>query len=160
MLESNKLTSLSVQGCNALRTINCCLNKISASWANTLISSLCTIPAGSQGALRYIFPGYNSGSYVENNVNLTDAQVRAARNKRWTPYKFVSGTGWVEIPVNTAVPGDVNGDGTVTSADVTALYDALLANDFSNVTNGDQNGDGDITSADITAVYDVLLGAK
>ena len=54
----------------------------------------------------------------------------------------------------------MNGDGTVTSADVTALYDALLANDFSNVTNGDQNGDGDITSADITAVYDVLLGAK
>ena len=160
MLESNKLTSLSVQGCNALRTINCCLNKISASGANTLINSLCTIPSGSQGALRYIFPGYNSASYVENNVNLTDAQVRSARNKRWTPYKFVSATGWVEIPVNTAVPGDVNGDGNVTSADITALYDVLLNNNYSQIVNGDQTGDGIITAADITAVYTIMLSSK
>ena len=52
----------------------------------------------------------------------------------------------------------MNGDGVVTSADVTALYDVLLNNDYTNVINGDQNGDGNITSADITAVYDVLLG--
>ena len=57
-----------------------------------------------------------------------------------------------------AIPGDVNGDGDVTAADVTALYDFMLTNDSSNIVNGDQNGDGDITSADITAVYDVLLG--
>ena len=158
MLESNKLSSLSVQGCNALRTINCCLNKISASGANTLINSLCTIPSGSQGALRYIFPGYSSASYVENNVNLTDAQVRSARNKRWMPYKFVSGTGWVEIPVNTAIPGDVNGDGHISSVDVTALYNYLLNNDSSDIVNGDQDGDGHISSVDVTVVYNILLG--
>lgn len=56
------------------------------------------------------------------------------------------------------IPGDVNGDGTVTAADVTALYDYLLNNDNSHIVNGDQNGDGNITAADITAVYDVLLG--
>ena len=56
-----------------------------------------------------------------------------------------------------AVPGDVNGDGNVTAADVTALYDFLLNNDTTNLVNGDQNGDGNITAADITAVYDVLL---
>ena len=61
---------------------------------------------------------------------------------------------------NTAVPGDVNGDGNVTAADVTALYDVLLNNDYSNVVNGDQNGDGNITSADVTAVYDILLGVN
>ncbi len=55
------------------------------------------------------------------------------------------------------IPGDVNGDGTVTAADVTALYDYLLNNDNSHIVNGDQNGDGNITAADITAVYDVLL---
>lgn len=55
--------------------------------------------------------------------------------------------------------GDVNGDGTVTAADVTALYDYLLNNDSSHIVNGDQNGDGNITAADITAVYDVLLGS-
>ena len=156
-VECNKLTSLSVQGCNALRTINCCLNKISASGANTLISSLCTIPAGSQGALRYIYPGYSSGSYVENNVNLTNAQIQTARNKRWYPKQFGS-SGWVDIPVN--VPGDVNGDGNVTSADITALYDVLLNNNYSNVVNGDQTGDGQITAADVTKVYTIMLGGQ
>ncbi len=57
-----------------------------------------------------------------------------------------------------ALLGDVNGDGVVTSADVTALYDYLLNNNTSNLINGDVNGDGDITSADVTAVYNVLLG--
>ena len=57
------------------------------------------------------------------------------------------------------IPGDVNGDGQVTAADVTALYDYLLNNDNSHIVNGDQNGDGNITAADITAVYDVLLSS-
>lgn len=156
-VECNKLTSFSVQGCNALRTINCCINKISASGANTLINSLCTIPSGSQGALRYIYPGYSSSSYVENNVNLTDAQVRSARNKRWVPYKY-NGSSWVVIPA--AVPGDVNGDGNVTSADITALYDVLLNNNYSHVVNGDQTGDGQITAADVTKVYTIMLGGQ
>ncbi len=156
-VECNKLTSLSVQGCNALRTINCCINKISASGANTLINSLCTIPSGSQGAFRYIYPGYSSSNYVENNVNLTDAQVRAARNKRWVPYKY-NGSSWVVIPA--AVPGDVNGDGNVTSADITALYDVLLNNNYSHVVNGDQTGDGQITAADVTKVYTIMMGGQ
>lgn len=54
--------------------------------------------------------------------------------------------------------GDVNGDGTVTAADVTALYDVLLNNNYSNVVNGDQTGDNIITAADVTKVYDILLG--
>lgn len=57
-----------------------------------------------------------------------------------------------------AIPGDVNGDGTVTASDVTALYDYMLNNDDSHVVNGDQNGDGEITSSDITAIYNILLG--
>ncbi len=55
------------------------------------------------------------------------------------------------------MPGDVNGDGQVTAADVTALYDVLLNNDYSHIVNGDQTGDGDITAADVTAVYTILL---
>ena len=62
-------------------------------------------------------------------------------------------------PVSAAVPGDVNGDGLVTAADVTALYDYLLNNVTINIVNGDQNGDGNITAADITAVYDILLNS-
>ena len=55
------------------------------------------------------------------------------------------------------VPGDVNGDGQVTSFDITALYNYILSGDMSDIVNGDQNGDGSITSADITEVYSVLL---
>ena len=62
------------------------------------------------------------------------------------------------LAVVAAVKGDVNGDGEVTAADVTALYDWLLNNDNNQIVNGDQNGDGEITAADVTAVYDVLLG--
>ena len=54
--------------------------------------------------------------------------------------------------------GDVNGDGYVTSADVTALYDYLLNGDETFLNTLDVNGDGNVTSADITSVYDILLG--
>ena len=59
-----------------------------------------------------------------------------------------------------AIPGDVNGDGNVTAADITALYNILLTDDWSNALNPDQTGDGVITSADITAVYSILLGSN
>ena len=58
---------------------------------------------------------------------------------------------------SSGVHGDVNGDGEVTSFDITALYNFLLNNDMSDIVNGDQNGDGQITSADVTEVYSILL---
>jgi hypothetical protein len=57
-----------------------------------------------------------------------------------------------------AVPGDVNGDGEVTSVDITALYNFLLSEDDSAIVNGDQNGDGEITTGDVTVIYNILLG--
>jgi hypothetical protein len=52
--------------------------------------------------------------------------------------------------------GDVNGDGLVSGADVTALYGYLL--DGTQVLgNADVNGDGVISGADVTALYDLLL---
>ncbi len=63
-------------------------------------------------------------------------------------------------PMVVEIPGDVNGDGYVTAADVTALYDYMLSGDDSHLVNGDQNGDGSITSTDVTAVYNILLGVE
>ena len=62
------------------------------------------------------------------------------------------------VQVDGTIPGDVNADGHVTSADVTALYSYLLNNDDSDIVNGDQDGDGYITSGDVTTVYSILLG--
>ena len=151
---ANQLYSLSVQGCNSLTELNCCLNQITESGANTLVNSLRTIPAGSQGTLNFVAPGYSNSGVAEANV-ITAAQVITARNKRWIPMKFVNSQ-WVEIPVS--IVGDVDGDGFVTSADVTALYNYMLNNDSSAIVNGDQDGDGNITSADVTVVYNILLG--
>ncbi len=55
------------------------------------------------------------------------------------------------------IRGDVNGDGSVTASDVTAIYSFLLNDDSSNLVSGDVNGDGSITAGDVTAVYNILL---
>ena len=55
--------------------------------------------------------------------------------------------------------GDVNGDGTVNIADVTAMIDYLLSGDESSILliNGDVNKDGTVNIADVTALIDYLL---
>ena len=54
------------------------------------------------------------------------------------------------------IPGDVNGDGIVSGADVTALYNVLLDNAIV-AGNADVNGDGVVSGADVTALYNLLL---
>ena len=53
--------------------------------------------------------------------------------------------------------GDVNKDGSVTIADVTALVNMILGkaekNEMANI-----NGDGDVTIADVTALVNIILG--
>lgn len=68
--------------------------------------------------------------------------------------------GWIVTAFASSVAGDVDGDGMVTSADITALYNWLLEDDDSAIANGDQDGDGKITSSDITVVYNILLENK
>ena len=53
--------------------------------------------------------------------------------------------------------GDVNGDGSVTAADVTALYNYMLNSDLTFYDNSDVDGDGRITAGDITLLYNILL---
>lgn len=53
--------------------------------------------------------------------------------------------------------GDVNGDGSVNSVDITSLYNWLINGDDSDIVNGDQDGDGVITSTDVTVIYNILL---
>ncbi len=57
------------------------------------------------------------------------------------------------------IVGDVNCDGYVTSADITALYEYLLNGDETFIATSDVDGDGSVTSSDITAVYSILLGS-
>ena len=59
---------------------------------------------------------------------------------------------------NAVVVGDVNCDGDVTSADITALYNYLLGGDDTYLSTSDVDGDGNVTSSDVTAIYNILLG--
>ncbi len=59
-------------------------------------------------------------------------------------------------PDAVVLPGDVNGDGFVNGADVTALYGYLL--DGKAVAGDpDVSGDGVVSGADVTALYNLLL---
>ena len=96
----------------------------------------------------YLSVGSDHNGY--KGLNLVNCYVASPANGVVSNYGYITVNGgeWqghVEIK-RSGVPGDVNGDGTVTAADITALYD-----------NGDQTGDNIITAADVTAVYTILL---
>ncbi len=60
------------------------------------------------------------------------------------------------------INGDVNNDGEVNIADVTALIDYLLNSESSNINNdtADINKDGEVSIADVTELIDYLLSGS
>ena len=73
-------------------------------------------------------------------------------------YMYVPGNGIAKYTMTVGITGDVNGDGSVTSADITALYNYMLNGDTTYYSTSDVDGDGSVTSGDITVVYNILLG--
>lgn len=65
------------------------------------------------------------------------------------------------IPTPT-IPGDVNDDGVVNSADVTAIYSYIGSGEDSglSLTKVDLDGDGSVTSADVTRLYNIISAAE
>ena len=81
-------------------------------------------------------------------------------NKAWIEY---TGSAELVLPFEEAtfVLGDVNKDGTITIADVTALVNIILGKDTENQYDhqaADVNKDGNITIADVTALVNIILG--
>ena len=62
--------------------------------------------------------------------------------------------------IRQSIFGDVNCDGYVTTADITALYNYLLNGDETYIATSDVDGDGFITTVDITVIYNILLGTR
>ena len=63
-----------------------------------------------------------------------------------------------ESEQQTALRGDVNGDGQVTIADVTSLVNIILGNQGGDTSVADLNGDSQITIADVTSLVNIILG--
>ena len=109
----------------------------------------------------------NSGALVTFNVSaatdFTGPATIALRNTLFTT------TAGMEIPLGdetctVTVPavgkkGDVNGDGSISISDVTALIDYLLSGNANgiNLVDADCNTDGSISISDVTALIDRLL---
>ena len=75
----------------------------------------------------------------------------------WSAWSNTQQVTLEQIPV--VKIGDVNDDGQISIADVTALIDYLLDDSASISTQAaDVNEDGDISIADVTALIDILLG--
>ena len=146
---ANQLTSLSLQGCNALSFVNCCHNQIKDSEMTAMIGSLRAMPAGTQGTLQVL------ASADEGNT-ITNAQVRAARNKGWIPYKWRL-RDFYEITVEDEVPGDLDGSGTVDVDDLNIIINMMLdKTDKSDA--ADLNGDGNVDVDDLNAIINIILG--
>ena len=60
---------------------------------------------------------------------------------------------------STILRGDVNGDGSITITDVSALIDYLLTHDDSNINaqNADVDASGNIAISDVSTLIDILL---
>lgn len=62
--------------------------------------------------------------------------------------------------LTSGIMGDVDGDGQITTTDITCIYNYLLNGDTTFVATSDVDGDGSITTTDITVIYNILLGSK
>ena len=111
---------------------------------------------------------YGGGYFLINNellntpLQLVDgSNFRIENGGKFTFRVNVNDMTLTVIPASTpTVVGDVDGDGEVTAADITALYSFLLNDDDSRIVNGDQDEDGEITTHDVTFVYSILIGNR
>lgn len=155
----NKVTSLGLMcfaKCYALNTV--IIGKGVTTFADSVFYN-CT-------ALETILPrmtapaSLNYGIGIFDGVNKQDCMLFVPRGtlsqyKNTMPWKEFL---YIEQQGGVVIVCDVNCDGSVTAADVTAIYDILLGNSSNFEATADVNGDGNVTAADVTCVYDILLG--
>ena len=152
------LSGSSAQG-SATLTIN--ENTLDASVLSWCMDGSC-VPFGNNTILEKNFTVQNGAMQVQFDAQNILAEHTHLPARPVTPFAGTTLTLNIKFShgeQQVVVPGDVNGDGNVTAADVTALYSILLSNDYIGVVNADQSGDGQVTAADVTAVYNILLGS-
>ena len=148
-INMNNLSSLDLSGCTSLNNLSIWQNHISGNNMTNLVNSLPTVPGSIPGEFA-VLDNVNEGNVI------TDAQVLTAKRKNWVCQRW-TGSNWVIIDV--PMPGDVDGDGVVNIADVTALIDILLSGGTVPA-NADVDDDGIVNIADVTALIDMLLSGN
>ena len=98
-------------------------------------------------------------TYDNTNVTVTNAEGTTTIALTEVQNMYFSNEG---STTPTYKLGDVNMDGEVNIADVTALIDYLLSGDATNINveAADVNEDDDVNIADVTALIDILLSGN
>jgi hypothetical protein len=117
-------------------------------------------------AVKAALEGYTDVAYVEpqTEIDLTfeDGQTKTVSGQVVTEgdkqYVAVGKTRYEVLETLGTPLGDVNGDTTVTIADVTALVNIILGKTESPGDVADVNGDHSVTIADVTALVNIILG--
>ena len=133
-----KYMSRMFQQCSKLKTIY-----VSNDWSTANVTSSTDMFTGCS-----VLVGGNGTTYSSSHVNAAYARIDAAGTPGYFTYK------------ESFLLGDVNGDGSITIADVTALVNIILGKDTENQYNhqaADVNSDGSITIADVTALVNIIL---
>lgn len=99
------------------------------------------------------------GNEVWAGVNQPDIPLIAPDNTSLKAYQEADQWMYFFFAID-VILGDVNGDGAVSIADVTALIDYLLDGGDINEAGADVTQDGGISIADVTALIDMLLGSN
>ncbi len=118
------------------------------------VNSLWTITIGEGGVASIVAEESSNRNVMRYNNSSTLFSCYEA-GKQSPVYLYEK----VETPP--ASKGDVNNDGNVTIADVTALVNIILGKDTEGVYDhevADVNDDGHITIADVTALVNIILG--
>lgn len=134
------------------------------------------ISVGVIAAAAAIYPYLNVGmnndlevSYPSAGLTLkfADGKLVATNNGIETGTQNLSdllymafGLGKEVEPDTTTISCDVNRDGSVNAADVTALYGYILSGVETYLATSDVNEDGSINAADVTMVYSVILNGE
>ena len=128
-----------------------------------------TISAPDNGKItKIVFAGSTISGILNNGKSLSNGTWTGKENSVVFTFNAnqrintIKITYEVEATEPEALLGDVNNDGKVTIADVTALVNVLLGKDSSsyNLEAADVNSDGGRTIADVTALVNILLGKK
>ena len=117
-------------------------------------------------AINNLLKNLTDVAYVEpqTEINMTfeDGQTKTVSGQVVTEgdkqYVAVGKTRYEVLETLGTPVGDVNGDKTVTIADVTALVNIILGKTESPGDVADVNGDHSVTIADVTALVNIILG--
>jgi len=140
-----------------------------------------TIPSSVSTIDNYAFNGctnlesvyseiHNPFTIDENVFQIWDADTHSSVFSKATLYvpagtrdAYLATPAWDKflniVEMEATSQGDVNGDGAVSIADVTALVNIILGKNLpANQGKADINGDGSVSIADVTALVNIILG--